>query len=139
MHSHWGDHHWSSGYEVGGHRCDNSCETKCPPAWQVHGGVHSCDLRGRPYKVPVYRRNLFTLGFSRIIKRGLEADLENKIYKVCPEGIQPLKTGIEEDTRDKKHCTWDSDASVPFKVGTWDLTQFSQSPSAVPSYFPESH
>ena len=68
--------------------------------------------------MPVYRRNLFTLGFSRIIKRGLEADLENKIYKVCPEGIQPLKTGIEEDTRDKKHCTQDNDTSVPFKVGT---------------------
>ena len=24
---------------------------------------------------------------------------------------------IEEDTRNKKYCAWDNDASVPFKVG----------------------
>ena len=28
---------------------------------------------------------------------------------------------------------------IPFKVAPWDLTQFSQSPSAAPLYFPESH
>ena len=25
---------------------------------------------------------------------------------------------IKEDTKHKKYCTWDSDASVPFRVGT---------------------
>ena len=28
------------------------------------------------------------------------------------------ETLIEEDTRYKKHCTWDNDSSVPFKVDT---------------------
>ena len=44
------------------------------------------------------------------------------MYKVCSEGIQPcnrkIETFIEEDTRYKKHCMQDNDASVPFKVGT---------------------
>ena len=62
------------------------------------------------------------------------------IHKACPEGIQPC-TMKNRDIywRYKKHCTKDNDASVPFKVPPWDLTQFSQSPSAAPSYFPESH
>ena len=39
----------------------------------------------------------------------------------------------------KKHCTWDNDASVPFKVGT--LGPHTVFPLAIscPSYFPESH
>ena len=49
------------------------------------------------------------------------------------------ETFIEEGTRYKKHCTYGNDVSVPFKVGTLDLTQFSQLPSAASSYFPESH
>ena len=44
------------------------------------------------------------------------------MYEVCPEGIQPYNIKnrdiTEEDTRYKKHCTKDKDASVPFKVGT---------------------
>ena len=40
------------------------------------------------------------------------------------------ETFIEEGTRYKKHCTYGNDVSVPFKVGTLDLTQFSQSPLA---------
>ena len=45
------------------------------------------------------------------------------IYIACPENIQPctaevcLLHFIEEDTRYKRHCTWDNDTSVPFKVG----------------------
>ena len=42
-------------------------------------------------------------------------------YEFCPEGIQPCnmtESFIEEDTRHKKRCTQDNDASVPFKVGT---------------------
>ena len=34
----------------------------------------------------------------------------------------------------QKHCTWDNDAPVPFKVST-----LGQLPSAAPSYLPESH
>ena len=45
------------------------------------------------------------------------------IYEVCPESIQhvlwKIETFIEEDTRYKKRCTQDNDASVSFKVGTW--------------------
>ena len=49
-----------------------------------------------------------------------------------------MGTLTEEDTRYKKHCTQDNDASIPFQV-PWDLTQFSQSPSVAPWHFPESH
>ena len=46
----------------------------------------------------------------------------NNTYKACPEGIQPcgvkIETFTEEDTKYKKHCTQNNDASVPFKVGT---------------------
>ena len=63
------------------------------------------------------------------------------IHKVCPEGIQPCNMKYRHIywRRYKKHCTQDNDASVPFQVGTCDLTQFSQLPSVAPSYFPESH
>ena len=38
--------------------------------------------------------------------------------KVSSHVIWKIETFIEEDTRYKKHCTKDKDASVPFKVGT---------------------
>ena len=60
---------------------------------------------------------------------------------IYPEGIQSCnmknRTFIEEDTRYKKHCTQDNDASVPFKVGT--LGSHTLLPIAIPLYFPESH
>ena len=62
------------------------------------------------------------------------------IYEVCPEGIQTcnmkIETFIEEDTRNIVHRTM---TQSPSKKAPWDLTQFSQSPLAAPSYFPESH
>ena len=81
------------------------------------------------------------------------------MYEVCPESIQhvlwKIETFTEEDTRYKKHCTQDNDASVPFKVGTLgphtvlpaSLPLFKtlyktlcwKSSSAALSYFPESH
>ena len=36
----------------------------------------------------------------------------------CPACIWKIQTFIKEDTRYKKHCTWDNDSSVPFKAGT---------------------
>ena len=39
------------------------------------------------------------------------------VQKVSSHVIGKIETFIEEDTRYKKHCTWDSDTSVPFKVG----------------------
>ena len=42
-----------------------------------------------------------------------------------------------QDTRNSIHRT--IMCIVPFKVAPWDLTQFSHSPSAAPSYFPESY
>ena len=61
--------------------------------------------------------------------------------EVCPEGIQPcnMKNRDVYWRRYKKQCTQDNDTSVLFKVGTLDLIQFSQSPSAAALYFPESH
>ena len=61
------------------------------------------------------------------------------VQKVSSHILWKIEKFMDEDTRYKKHCTWDNDASVPFIVGPWDLTQFSQSPSAALSYFPESH
>ena len=61
------------------------------------------------------------------------------VQKVPSHVIWKIETFIEEDTKYKKHCTEDSDISVPFKVAPWDLTQFSHSPSAAPLYFPESY
>ena len=89
-------------------------------------------------------------------------------YKVCPEVsshmLQNTETFIEEDTRYKKHCTQEDDASVPFQ--SRHLTQVNltyvrfqphtvlpaslplfktlqnpllESPSAAPLYFPEFH
>ena len=40
------------------------------------------------------------------------------VQKVSSHVIWKIETFIEEDTRYKKHCTQDNDASVPFKVGT---------------------
>ena len=41
------------------------------------------------------------------------------VQKVSSHVIWKIETFIEEDTRYNKHCTWDSDASVPFKVMTF--------------------
>ena len=48
-----------------------------------------------------------------------------------------MKTFIEEDTRNIVHRTMTPQS--PSKQAPWDLTQFSQSPSAALSCFPESH
>ena len=45
------------------------------------------------------------------------------VQKASSNAIWKIEIFIKEDTRYKKHCTWDSDASVPFKVGTlWPYT-----------------
>ena len=61
------------------------------------------------------------------------------VQKVSNHVMWKIETFIEEDTRYKKHCKLDKDTSVPLKYVPWDLTQFSQSLSAAPLYFPESH
>ena len=48
-----------------------------------------------------------------------------------------METFIKEDTRNTVHRTMIP--LSPSKRAPWDLTQFSQLLSAVPSYFPESH
>ena len=40
------------------------------------------------------------------------------IQKVSSHVIRKTNTFTKENTRYKKHCTWDNDTSVPFKVGT---------------------
>ena len=40
------------------------------------------------------------------------------VQKVSSHAIWKTETFIEEDTRYKKHCAQDNDASVPFKAGT---------------------
>ena len=45
----------------------------------------------------------------------------------------------EEDTNYKKHCTWDNDASVPFKVGTLGPHTVLPMPAPAPLYFLKSH
>ena len=40
------------------------------------------------------------------------------VQKVSGHVIRKIETFIEKDTRYKKHCTWNNNASVPFKLGT---------------------
>ena len=62
------------------------------------------------------------------------------IYTHTPESTQPRNmenTCIEEDTRNSVHKT--KIPQCPSKKAPWDLTQFSQLPSAAPLYVPNSH
>ena len=61
------------------------------------------------------------------------------VQKVSSLVIWKIETFTEEDRRYRKHCTQDNDTSIPFKAAPWDLTQFSQLPSAAPLYFTESY
>ena len=61
------------------------------------------------------------------------------VYEFCPESIHPCNMKNIYWRRDKKHCTCDNDASVPFKAGT--LGPHTVLPIALScpvSYFPES-
>ena len=76
------------------------------------------------------------------------------VQRVSSHALWKTETLTEEDTSYKKHCTQDNDASVPFKVGAFGTSHNStsisftvqntlqnpllESPSAAPSYFPES-
>ena len=59
-------------------------------------------------------------------------------YEVCPEGMQPC-------SMKNRDIYWSNMVhrtvmpQFPSKWAPWDLTQFSQSPSAAPSHFLESH
>ena len=61
----------------------------------------------------------------------------NSVLKISSHVIWKVETFIEEDTRNLVHRTMT--AQSPSKSAPWDFTQFSQSPSAAPMYFPESH
>ena len=59
------------------------------------------------------------------------------VQKVSIHVLWKIEAFIEKDIRNTVCCTVMPQA--PSKLAPWDLTQFSQSPSAIPSYFPESH
>ena len=61
------------------------------------------------------------------------------VQKVSGHVIRKIETFIEKDTRYKKHCTQDNDASVSFNVGT--LGSHTVLPMAISFsvVFPESH
>ena len=59
------------------------------------------------------------------------------VQKVSSHVLWEIETFIEEDTRNTVHRTMMPQS--PSKWEPWDLTHFSQLPSAAPSYFPESH
>ena len=59
------------------------------------------------------------------------------VQKASSHVIGNVETFIEEDTRNIVHKTVTPQS--PSKWAPWDLTQFSQLPSAAPLYFPESH
>ena len=77
--------------------------------------------------------------YIRQMARSLPGMCSRSVQKISSHVMWKIETFIEEDRRYKKHCTQDNNASVPFKVSTLGLPQFSQSPSAAPSYFPKSH
>ena len=59
------------------------------------------------------------------------------VQKVSNYVIWKIDTFIDEDTRNIVHRKMMPQSLS--KWAPWDLTQFSQSPSAAPLYFPESH
>ena len=61
------------------------------------------------------------------------------VQKVCSHVTWKIEAFIEEDTKYKKHCTQDNDASVPFKVGTLGPHRVLPIAISCPSYFPEPH
>ena len=61
------------------------------------------------------------------------------VQKVSSNVIWKIETFIEEDTRHKKLVHRTMIPQCPSKQAPWDLTQFSQAPSVVLLYFPESH
>ena len=64
----------------------------------------------------------WALGLPLQLKGGVWKPLQSlytrSVQKVSSHMIWKIEIFIEEDTRDKKHCTKDNNASVPFKVGT---------------------
>ena len=76
-------------------------------------------------------KNVLQWGFKKRFKKHMhrfKKDCERQILydftymrsvqKVSSNVMWKIETFIEEDTRNKKHCTKDNDASVPCKVGT---------------------
>ena len=61
------------------------------------------------------------------------------IQKVPSHVLWKIEIFIEEDTRNIVHRTMIPSSKSPSKQAPWDLTHFSQLPSAALSYFPESH
>ena len=59
------------------------------------------------------------------------------VQKVSSHDLWKVETFIEEDTRNIAHGTMTPQS--PSKWAPWDLTQFSQLPSAALSYFPKSY
>ena len=78
---------------------------------------------------------LYSFAFSRMLVR--------IIYEACPEGIQPCTMKNKDiywrrcNIQETVHRTMMP--LSPSKQTPWHLTQFFQSPSSTPSYFPESH
>ena len=61
------------------------------------------------------------------------------VQKVSSHVIWERETFIEEDTDIRNTALRTMMPQSPSNSAPWDLTQLSQSPSAAPSYFPESH
>ena len=55
---------------------------------------------------------MFMYSLGQEVRKGIVG----AVYKICIESSSHVF--IEEDTRYKKYCTQDNDASVPFKLGT---------------------
>ena len=60
------------------------------------------------------------------------------VQKVSNHVIRKTETFTEKDTRYKKHCTQDNDASVPFKAGTLGPYTVLLIAISAPLHFPES-
>ena len=65
--------------------------------------------------------------------------MKKSVQEVSIHVIWKIETFTEEDTRYKKHVHRTMMLQFPLKEAPWDLTQFSQSPSAALPYFSESH
>ena len=63
--------------------------------------------------------------------------MAGSVQKASSHVIWTIEIFTEEDTRNTVHRTMSPQS--PSKHTPWDLSQFSQSPSAAPLYFPEFH
>ena len=104
-------------------------ETEVPRPCLVFVNSKGASVPGSPQMYPF---NTIDRQIDNICIRGLSRRYPTVHYEQQKHLLKKI-----QDTRNIVHRTMTPQS--PSKQAPWDLTQFSQSPSAAPSYFSESH